>query len=126
MFSLNPNGAGKAAAETRTGKAQLGMMEHAVFDRDGRLVREGKCDTMEREFREYNLHGEAEGSEAKFVEIAREARDERLVGLQNGSVARAVGGLADGTGYLVDARGNPINRTPQAPVTPMKRKASDW
>jgi hypothetical protein len=89
-------------------------------------VGEKSFDLMESEFRPYKLHGEAVGSEEEFMQVAREAREERLVGMANGSVARAVGTIGDGTGYLVDARGNPINRTPQAPVTPMKRKASDW
>lgn len=83
-------------------------------------------DIMETEFRPYKLHGEAVGNEEEFMQVAREARDERLVGMSNGQVARAIGGLGDGTGYLVDAQGRPINRTPQAPVTPMKRKVADW
>jgi hypothetical protein len=102
------------------------VLEHAVFDRDGRLVREGRCDTMEKEFAEYQLHGEVEGNESQFMDVAREARDQRLVGNAQGQVFRAVGSLGDGSGYLVDANGRPLGRTPQAPVTPMKRKAADW
>lgn len=122
--------------------ALVDTLEHAVFDKEGRLVKEGKFDIMEREFRCYNLTGMSEGfatdphaescaqlrgSEQEFFEKAREARDQRLVGMKNGSVARAVGGLADGTGYLVDQHGRPINRNvQQAPITPMRRKAEDW
>lgn len=117
------------------------VIEHATFGPDGKLVREGRCDTMEAEFRPYNLTGASEafstdphaescaqlrGSEAEFFEIAREARDQRLVGTKDGNVARAIGGLADGTGYLLDQHGRVIGRTPNAPITPMRRKAEDW
>lgn len=116
-------------------------IEHAVFDRDGRLVREGSCDTMEAEFRPYKLTGLSEnfqtdphaescaqlrGSEDEFYALGKQARDDRLVITTSGQIARAIGSIADGAGYLLDQHGRPINRTPQAPVTPMKRKANDW
>jgi hypothetical protein len=103
--------------------------ELARFDLKGpRISRVGDkaFDYMESEFRPYTLHGEVQGNEEEYMKIGREARDSRLVGTASGQVVRAVGSLVDGTGYLVDANGRPINRTPQAPVTPMKRKASDW
>lgn len=117
------------------------VLEHATFGADGKLVKEGRCDTMEAEFRPYNLTGlsksfatdvhaescaELVGNEEAFVVVAREARDNRLVGTANGQVARAIGGLADGTGYLVDQHGRPIGRTPNAPITPMTRRSKDW
>lgn len=117
------------------------VMEHATFGPDGKLVREGRCDTMEAEFRPYNLTGttqafatdahaescaELVGNEQAFFDVAREAREQRLVGMKDGQVARAVGGLADGTGYLVDQFGRAITRTPNAPITPMKRRSEDW
>ncbi|GAC1687204.1 MAG: hypothetical protein PVS2B2_26090 [Candidatus Acidiferrum sp.] len=83
-------------------------------------------DIMESEFRAYNLHGEVEGNEEDFMDVARHARDQRLVGTKSGAVARAIGSLGDGSGYLVDAQGRPINRTPRAPVTPMGRSKKDW
>lgn len=103
--------------------------ELARFDLKGpRIQRVGDkaFDIMESEFRPYTLHGEMQGNEEEYMKIGREAREARLVGMANGQVARAVGGLGDGTGYLVDAQGRPINRTPNAPVTPMGRKAKDW
>lgn len=83
-------------------------------------------DIMESEFRPYQLHGEVEGNEEEFLRVGRDARDARLVGNQNGQVYRAVGSLQDGTGYLVDQHGRPINRTQQAPITPMPRRSKDW
>lgn len=93
-----------------------------------RMVKDGEhvFDIMETEFRPYKLHGEVEGSEEEFLKVGREARDARLVGTQSGQVVRAVGSLGDGTGYLVDQHGRPINRNVQAPVTPMPRRAKDW
>ena len=119
--------------------------ESARFEHKGPAIKrvgEKMFDIMETEFRPYTLTGVSEnyatdphaescaqlrGSEQEFFEKAREARDQRLVGMKNGTVVRAVGGLADGTGYLVDQHGRPINRNvQQAPITPMRRKAEDW
>jgi len=107
--------------------------ESARFEHKGpaikRMTKDGEkvFDIMESEFRPYQLHGEVEGNEEEFVRVGREARDSRLVGMKNGNVVRAVGSLADGTGYLVDQHGRPINRNvQQAPITPMRRKAEDW
>ena len=116
--------------------ALVKVMEPCVHDREGNIVREGKHDIMEREFRTFKLKGnrdpnsgaELVGDEAEFVEKGREARDERLVGLGSGQVARAAGDLRDGSGMLYDLNGRPIvTKTPQAPVqNRTKRSPKDW
>ena len=84
-------------------------------------------DIMAAEFPAYTAQIETiNATEDEILRIGREARDSRFVGTSSGRIARAVGSLADGSGYLVDAQGKPINRTQQAPITPMKRKAADW
>lgn len=84
-------------------------------------------DIMAGEFPIYNAKIETiQANEEEILRIGREARDARLVGTASGQVLQAVGSLADGTGYLVDSHGRAINRTPQAPITPMSRKAKDW
>ena len=84
-------------------------------------------DIMGGEFPAYNAQIEnIRATEDEILLIGREAREARLVCTASGGIARAIGSLADGSGYLVDSNGRPLNRTPQASVTPMKRKASDW
>jgi hypothetical protein len=93
-------------------------------------------DIMEREFRPFKRSGvkdpnsgaEVVGGEEEFVEVARQARDERLVGLSNGTVARAAGELASGTGMLYDMNGRPIvnGSVQQAPVARTRRSPKDW
>lgn len=103
------------------------VIEHAQFDSSGHLVREGKFDYMEREFHPYKMKVEGiEQDEEAYLETGRDARDQRLVITAAGGIARAMGSLGDGTGYLVDQHGRPINRTPQAPITPMPRRSKDW
>jgi hypothetical protein len=93
-------------------------------------------DIMEKEFRPYKRSGardpnsgaEVVGNEEEFVEVAREARDERLVGLSSGTVARAAGSLKDGSGMLYDLHGRPLvqGSTQQAPISRTKRSPKDW
>ena len=109
-------------------------IEHAVFDREGRIVREGKCDYMKGEFPSYHLkvdQVDIPGSRDyhagdEIILIGQETRDARLVGTTSGRVATAYGNLADGTGTLFDQYGQPVSRAAPPPVTPMKRKPSDW
>lgn len=98
-------------------------------------MREGKFDIMEREFRPYKLTGnrdpnsgaELQGDEEKFMEVGREARDTRLVGMKGGQVAIAAGSLREGTGILYDMNGRPIvGNVPQAPVARPRRSPKDW
>ena len=93
-------------------------------------------DLMEREFRPFKRSGvrdpnsgaEVVGSEDDFVEAARQARDDRLVGMANGTVARAVGSLKEGTGVLYDLHGRPLvsGNAQQAPISRTKRSPKDW
>ena len=84
-------------------------------------------DIMAGEFPSYQVSADNfKGTEQDALELGRAARDERLVITTSGQIARAMGTLGDGSGYLVDASGRPINRNVTAPITPMKRKASDW
>jgi hypothetical protein len=93
-------------------------------------------DITEREFRPYKRSGvkdpnsgaEVVGNEEEFVAVAREARDDRLVGVASGQVVRAVGSLKEGTGMLVDLYGRPLSQgnVQQAPVTRTKRSPRDW
>jgi hypothetical protein len=114
--------------------ALVQVLEPSVRDGHGRIVKEGKFDLMEREFRPYKLHGrtdpssaDVEGSEQEFFELGKQVRDERLVGMANGKVVRAVGDLKHGTGMLVDLYGRPIGSNVQeAPVTRSKRSPKDW
>ena len=84
-------------------------------------------DIMAGEFTPHYAQIESiQATDEEILRIGREARDDRLVGTHSGKIARAAGNLSDGSGYLVDLYGNPINRTQAVPVTPMKRKPSDW
>jgi len=84
-------------------------------------------DIMAGEFTPHHAQIESiQATDEEILRIGREARDERLVGTHSGRIARAAGNLSDGSGYLVDMYGNPINRNQNVPVTPMKRKPSDW
>jgi len=93
-------------------------------------------DLMEREFRPFKRSGvrdpnsgaEVVGNEDEFVEAARQARDDRLVGMANGTVARAVGSLKEGTGLLYDLHGRPLvsGNAQQAPISRTKRSPKDW
>ena len=91
-------------------------------------------DLMEKEFRPYKLHGTTDigspdvaGDEAEFYELGKQARDDRLVGLRNGTVARAAGQLGSGTGMLYDMNGRPIGGSvQQAPVARTRRSPKDW
>jgi len=105
-----------------------------------RVFKEGDSekyfDIMEREFRSYKRSGvrdpnsgaEVVGSEEEFVEVAKQARDDRLVGLNTGTVARAAGSLKEGTGLLYDLHGRPLvqGNAQQAPVSRTKRSPRDW
>lgn len=93
-------------------------------------------DIMEREFRPFNLHGKTDpsspdviGNEEEFVEVARQARDDRLVGMADGRVVRAGGSLKEGTGMLYDMNGRPLGQgnVQQAPVKPTRRNSNrEW
>lgn len=93
-------------------------------------------DIMEREFRPFKRSGvkdpnsgaEVVGNEEEFMEVGRQARDERLVGMANGNVAVAVGELSSGTGMLYDLHGRPIvnGAVQQAPVARTRRSPKDW
>ena len=93
-------------------------------------------DIMSNEFRPYKFKGnrdpnsgaEVVGSEEEFLEVGRQARNERLVGLKSGTVAIAAGDLASGTGMLYDMNGRPIlNGAVQvAPVARTRRSPKDW
>ena len=84
-------------------------------------------DVMAGEFPNYNVKVDTiQANEQEILEIGREARDGRLVGTRSGRIARAVGSLSDGSGYLVDAQGVPVSSHNQAPVTPMPRRAKEW
>jgi hypothetical protein len=93
-------------------------------------------DLMEREFRPYTLKGnrdpnsgaELVGNETEFVEKAREARDDRLVGMASGQVARAAGSLSDGTAMIYDGNGRPLVRSgQQVPVQQTRRRSTkEW
>jgi len=98
----------------------------ARFEHKGPGIRQVGSDHFDIMAGEFNAYRFDIGSEEDALTLGREARDLRLVGTKSGQVARAVGSLSDGTGYLLNAQGQPVNRTPQAPITPMKRKAADW
>lgn len=84
-------------------------------------------DIMAGEFPSYQVQVESiNANEQEILEIGRDARDNRLVATQAGRIVRAVGSLSDGTGYLVDAYGNPLRNAQQVPITPLKRKPQDW
>jgi hypothetical protein len=93
-------------------------------------------DLMEREFRPFKRTGvrdpnsgaELVGSEEEFVEVARQARDDRLVGMASGQVVRAAGSLQDGSGMLYDLHGRPLvtGNAQQAPISRTKRSPKDW
>jgi hypothetical protein len=93
-------------------------------------------DLMEREFRPYVYHGnrdpnsgaELVGAEADFYEKAKEARDNRLVGMADGRVVFAAGSLGDGTAMLYDSHGRPVLRNGQEPpVQQTKRRSNkEW
>jgi hypothetical protein len=92
-------------------------------------------DIMEREFRPYELHGKSDvgsadvlGSEQEFVNVARQAREQRLVGMANGQVARVGGSLQDGTGFLYDANGRLLSRgqVQEAPLKATRRSPKNW
>ena len=115
--------------------ALVNVVEPCVHDRNGDIVKEGKFDLMEREFRAIKRSGAPDpnsgaslvGSEADFVEVARQARDDRLVGMTNGVVVRAAGNLNDGSGALYDMNGRPVSGSvQQAPVRQTKRSPRDW
>lgn len=113
----------------------MNVVEPCLHDREGNITKEGKFDLMAREFKTIKRTGAPDpnsgaslvGDEAEFVEVARQARDERLVGMANGSVARAAGDLNAGTGALYDLHGRPINGNVQeVPVQRTKRSPRDW
>ena len=125
----------KALAPFTTKGALVKVLEPCLHGRDGSIAKEGSFDLMEREFRAYKRTGakdpnsgaEVVGSEEEFVEVAKQARDERLVGMSNGAVARAAGELGSGTGMLYDLNGRPINSNgQQAPVQQTRRSPKNW
>jgi len=93
-------------------------------------------DIMTSEFAAYKRSGvrdpnsgaEVQGNEEEFMDVARQARDERLVGVASGQVVRAVGSLKEGTGMLVDLYGRPLAQSgaQTAPVERTRRSPRDW
>jgi hypothetical protein len=113
--------------------ALVKVLEPCIHDREGHIVKEGKHDIMEREFRAFKYKGnkdpnsgaEVQGSEDEFMEAGREARDARLVGMPSGHVAHAVGELGNG-GMLYDMNGRPVGAPTQPQVQRTRRSPKDW
>lgn len=96
--------------------ACIEVTQPSVRNSKGQIVQEGKSDLMEKEFRPYVYHGNVDpnsgaelvGDEEEFYKKGKEARNDRLVGVKDGRVLRAVGSLESGNALLYDANGRPV------------------